>query len=132
MNVQHWFTLESMHHRTGLLLKYGQRLLCAAMVMGAGFCVFSFLVAQLLQQPEAYLHTQGFMFNYAEIAHGESAPAILANGHTGQKNQKDPNWDGALAGASLGFTLGQNIPFIGAACGPVLGGILGYELDSRI
>lgn len=130
---QQWPSLESMHRKIGLLLQSGQRLLCAILILGVSFCMLSILIFKVVKQPEAYLHTQGFMLNYAEIAKAEPNPL-----HTMQDNPNrashtaDPNWDGTLAGASAGFNLGQNIPFIGSVCGPVLGAIIGYKLDSRI
>jgi hypothetical protein len=126
-------SLESLHQNTGLLLKYGQRLFCAMIVMGTLFCMFSYAVAKVLKQPEAFLHTQGFMFNYAEMAQGDAAPYMKTNNLPMLPDHpKDPNWDGTVAGASVGFTIGQNNPIIGSGCGPVFGALLGYQLDSRI
>jgi len=133
MIAQQWPTLESMHRSTGLLLQSGQRLLCAVVILGVSFCMLSVIIFKLVKQPEAYLHTQGFMLNYAEMSKMESTPLWLTQDKPKLAAQpKDPNWDGSLAGASVGFNLGQNIPFIGPVCGPVLGAIIGYKLDSRI
>ena len=133
MIVQQWPTLESLHQSTGLLLQSGQRLLCAIVMLGISFCLLSLLTFKLVQQPEAYLHTQGFMLNYAEITKAESTPIWMLQSQSKRVVQtQDPNWDGSLAGASVGFNLGQNIPFIGPVCGPILGAIIGYKLDSRI
>jgi len=133
MKAQPLPTLESMHHKTGTLLMLGQRLLSATFILGTMFCMFAYGLAEVIRQPEAYLHMQGFMFNYAEMAQGEAAPYMkVDNLPVLPEHPTDPNWDGTLAGASAGYTVGQNIPFIGSFCGPVLGAILGYRLDSRI
>jgi hypothetical protein len=125
--------LEALHCSTGRLLRLGHRLLAAVVVMGTLFCMLSMALLNLLQQPEAFLNTQAFMFNYAEAARLENAPGMaLDKAPVLPAKPKDPNWDGTLAGTSVGFNLGQNIPMVGLICGPVLGAILGYELDSRI
>jgi hypothetical protein len=126
-------TLESLHRNTGKLLRYGQRLLVAIFIMGPLFCLLSISILKLIRQPEAFLNTQAFMVNYTEAAQGDAASEITANNHVLRVSKpKDPNWDGTLAGASVGFSLGQNIPLIGVIGGPVLGAIIGYEMDSRI
>jgi hypothetical protein len=93
-------------------------------------------VLYLIRNPEQTLHTQAFKFNYTEFASAAAhpstdgtpanTPSTLSTQHT------DPNWDGMLAGAGLGLTLGRNVPFIGYVGGSVLGAMLGYHLDSRI
>lgn len=126
--------LESLHYKTGKLLAYGQRLLAAIFLMGTLFCLLSLSILKLITQPEDFLNTQAFMVNYTEAVQSDAAPdAGLSKSQQSVKlKPKDPNWDGTLAGASVGFTLGQNIPLIGMLGGPVLGSILGYEMDSHI
>lgn len=133
MKAEQRAALEALHRSTGELLKLGRRLLTAIIVMGTLFGMLCMAILNLLQQPEAFLNTQAFMFNYAEAARIESAPTMQTSSQpTLIAKPKDPNWDGTLAGASVGFNLGQNIPFIGIVGGPVLGAILGYQLDSKI
>jgi len=136
MACQPGFTLKILHESIGSLLTLGHRLLAAILIMGSAFCLFSLVIFNILRQPELLLHNQAFLFNYASSSSETSK--VLNPIHPGevvgikQNKPKDPNWDGTLAGASLGFTLGQNIPLVGMFIGPVFGGILGYEMDSRI
>ena len=133
MTAKQRATLESLHHNLGKLLAYGQRLLGAILVMGTLFCLLSIVMLNLIRQPETFLNTQAFMVNYSEAIQSDRAPKTAAQSQPELPvKPKDPNWDGSLAGASVGFTLGQNIPLIGAVGGPVLGAILGYEMDSHI
>jgi hypothetical protein len=133
MACQPGFTLKILHESIGSLLTLGHRLLAAILIMGSTFCLFSLVVFNILRQPELLLHNQAFLFNYASSSSETSK--VLSPIHPGEVTRikpKDPNWDGALAGVSLGFTLGQNIPLVGMFIGPVFGGFLGYEMDSRI
>jgi hypothetical protein len=133
MACQSGFTLKILHESIGSLLTLGHRLLAAILIMGSAFCLFSLVVFNILRQPELLLHNQAFLFNYASSS--SETPKVLNPIHSGEVARvkpKDPNWDGTLAGVSLGFTLGQNIPLVGMFIGPVFGGILGYEMDSRI
>jgi len=125
--------LEVLHHRTGQLLTIGRRLLAAIVLLGSIFCVISLMTLHVLKNPEETLHTQAFMMNYTEFSKTALAQAQvkqLAANHN--KQNTDPNWDGMLAGAGIGATLGRGIPMIGSITGPVIGALIGYQLDSRI
>jgi hypothetical protein len=125
--------LETIHHRTGRLVVLGNRLLAAIVLLGALFCVISVTALGILKNPEQFLHTQAFMMNYTEFSR---AQAVLTPTHTERNPQDsdntDPDWDGMLAGAGIGATLGQNIPLLGSIGGPIIGAVIGYQLDSRI
>ena len=126
--------LESLHRGTGKLIIIGNRTLAAIVALGSLFCLLAFGCFHLVRQPEKVFHMQAFMFNYSDFSHAE-ADALAASSASGRpkgNTPQDPNWDGVLAGSSLGFTLGRNIPLIGGVVGPVAGAILGYEMDSRI
>jgi hypothetical protein len=126
-------TLEALHHRTGRLVVFGNRLLAAIVLLGAMFCLISLMTLSLLQNPEKLLHTQAFMMNYTEFSQTESEEIPTSTLDAWPNVQAtDPNWDGMLAGAGIGATFGQNIPLIGCIGGPIIGAIIGYQLDSRI
>lgn len=126
-------TLETLHHRTGRLVIFGNRLIVAVVLLGAMFCAISLVALSMIKNPERILHTQAFMMNYTEFYQTESANTPFNPSGIQQTMQtSDPNWDGMLAGAGVGATLGQNIPLIGCIGGPILGAVIGYQLDSHI
>lgn len=126
--------LRSLHNQTGQLLTIGSRLLAAVVVLGSLFCLFSVAALYLFRHPERVFQTQAFMLNYAEFAHANNRQEQAATGpdHLRPQGHQDPDWDGAFAGASIGLTLGRNIPLIGYVAGPVAGALIGYKLDSKI
>lgn len=127
--------LERMHWETGKLLKIGNRLLAAVVSIGGIFCVMAFFSLQLVRQPEKVLHLQAFIFNYSEFAHVQEdrVPPLATPIHsTLATKANDPNWDGMMAGAGLGFNLGRNIPLVGSVAGPIIGAMIGYTMDSKI
>ncbi|WP_373532131.1 hypothetical protein [Vampirovibrio sp.] len=126
--------LETAQARIALLVKLGNRLLAGILLMGGLFCVMSIMFTQLLKQPEQALQLQAFAFNYSDFAKVEKGRVLSARETTSPENAglEDPNWDGTLAGASLGLAVGRDLPVIGWVIGPVVGAMLGYQLDSHI
>ncbi|MCE3235885.1 MAG: hypothetical protein K0Q50_2065 [Vampirovibrio sp.] len=126
--------LERLHSDTGKLLKIGNRLMAAVVSLGGIFCLMAFMGMQLAKQPEKTLHLQAFMFNYSEFAHIQEDTQTAPSDKSGTTVRKpnDPNWDGLMAGAGLGFNMGRNIPLIGVVVGPVIGAMIGYDMDSKI
>lgn len=126
--------LESLHRRTEKLITIGNRTLAAVISLGSVFCLIAFACFHLAKQPEKTFHMQAFMFNYSDFSHAQAdvVPTTSAQSTLHKNTPQDPNWDGAVAGSSLGFSIGRNIPLIGCVVGPVVGAMLGYELDSRI
>ncbi len=121
------------HYRTGLLIKGGNRLLAAVLLLGGLFAVLCTGFLNFLQKPEQSLQIQAFMFNQAEFAQAEQGQSGLEGLRKAPVPKAlDPNWDGALAGASLGWSAGQSIPMIGMLVGPLVGAIICYHLDERI
>lgn len=121
------------HHRTGLLIKGGNRLFAAVLLLGGLFSVLCTAFLNLLQKPEQSLHIQAFMFNQAEFAQAERGESGLSGLRKKPASKAlDPNWDGAIAGAGLGFSAGQGIPMIGMIVGPLVGAVICYHLDDRI
>ena len=129
-------SLKALHRHLGNLFCMGRLLTVTVMVMGSLFCLLSLFLFRAVQHPEALLNAQGFMLNYAELHPLESA-SVKQTGRpedSGIRHSQptDPNWDGALAGASLGFNLGQSVPLFGAVGAPLLAAIISYELDTKI
>lgn len=126
--------LERLHADTGKLLKIGNRLMAAVVCLGGVFCLMAFLGLQVTKQPEKVLHLQAFMFNYSEFAHIQEDALASNAGASPMSVHKanDPNWDGLMAGAGLGYNLGRNIPLIGCVAGPIIGAMIGYDMDSKI
>lgn len=126
--------LKVIHRRVGLLVQTGNRLLASVVVLGIMFGLLSVYSLQLLQHPEQVLRLQSFMFNYSEFSQVERNALSSGQAHAlkVEKKSHDPNWDGAIAGASLGLAVGRDLPVIGLFVGPVVGATIGYELDSRI
>lgn len=125
--------LQKAHNRSGELLRAGNRLLACGLLLGSLFCVLSVYAAQFVEQPEQALKLQAFMVNYAEFnrapRHEQTRDFLL---RAERKVPSDPNWDGVLAGASLGLAVGRNIPIIGVIICPVVGAMVGYQLDSKV
>lgn len=133
MSDRHRHLLEATRHRTAVLLRTGNRLLAGILSLGSIFCVLSVLFANLLKQPEQALQVQAFMFNYSDFSQAEQGLPLSSRLKPSQQvKPHDPNWDGVIAGASLGLAIGRDIPVIGLVIGPVIGATLGYQLDSRV
>lgn len=133
MNDRTLESLKSTHQRVGRLLQAGNRLLACGLLLGSLFCVLSVYATQFVKQPEQALRLQAFMVNYAELNRVEQrgdASGLLSRAEV--VKPADPNWDGAVAGASLGLSVGRDIPVIGMVIGPVVGAMVGYQLDSRV
>lgn len=129
--AQHW--LYKTHQGTAILIQAGNRLLASVLLLGGLFAIGCTGFLNFLQKPEQPLHLQAFIFNQAEFAQAERGESGLNNLRKApQRNVLDPNWDGALAGAGLGWSAGQSIPVLGIVIGPVLGAIVGYHLDERV
>ncbi len=125
--------LESIRERIAHLLHSGNRLLACGLSLGAIFCVMAVYANQFIKAPEQALHLQDFMFNASEFAQAEQSWTELKPGHSLEKQKPvDPNWDGTLAGISLGITVGRSIPVVGYVLGPIAGAMIGYQLDSKI
>ena len=45
---------------------------------------------------------------------------------------QDPNWDGALSGICIGYTVGRHVPFFGMPIMVFWGALLGYQLDEKL
>ncbi|WP_303673263.1 hypothetical protein [Vampirovibrio chlorellavorus] len=121
------------HNRTGLLIKSGNRLLAAVLLLGGLFAFGCTGFLNFMQKPEHSLQLQGFLFNQAEFAQAEQGQAGLQGLRKSPVPKAlDPNWDGAVAGASLGASAGQSIPMVGWIVGPLVGAAVGYHLDARI
>jgi hypothetical protein len=130
-----------MHVTTGETITICNRLLAAVILLGSLFCLMLLASLQLARNPEEVLKLQAFAFNYNEFAslnRQEAQEQVLISANRkhfppkGAEPVEDPNWDGMLAGAGLGFTLARGLPFIGPVAGPVVGAVIGYRLDSRI
>lgn len=140
MGIYSEISTQTLHSAVGLLVKSGSRLLITVITLGTVFCVITSCILQLSKSPEQTLYLKTFMFNYSEfsrVATRTGTDALKAarpeqTASNGRTVQQDPNWDGVLAGASLGYTLGRNVPFIGSVGGPLLGMAIGYQMDSRI
>lgn len=121
------------HHRTGLLIKSGNRLLAAVLLLGGLFGIGCTGFINLMQKPEQSLQIQGFLFNQAEFAQAEQGQSGFQGLRKSPVSKAlDPNWDGAVAGASLGWSAGRSIPVIGWVVGPLVGAAVGYQLDERV
>jgi hypothetical protein len=138
MSERYHHLLEIAHYRTGLLVKLGNRLLLAIFLMGGLFCVMSVMLIHFLNRPEAVLHLHAFAFNYSDFVQAEEGRVVSHREmFSSQENARrdfshDPNWDGAIAGASLGLAVGRDVPVVGLVFGPVIGAMVGYQLDTRI
>ncbi len=121
------------HQRTGLLIKGGNRLLAAVLLLGGLFAVGCTGFINFMQKPEQSLQIQGFMFNHAEFAQAERGQSGLQGLRKApEASALDPNWDGAVAGAGLGWSVGRSIPVFGSIVGPLVGAVICYHLDERI
>lgn len=121
--------LQQVHARTGKLIMLCNRLLVTMLVLGLVFCALVIGGMQVLSKPERYFATQAFSLNYMESAERET---VLKTGQLDGQAQRDPNWDGIVAGGSIGTTLGSSIPFVGPYVGPLAGAVVGYRMDSRL
>lgn len=121
------------HRWTAWLVRSGNRLFLAILLLGSLFGAFTMGLWQVLQKPEQALQIQGFLYNLAEFdqaGQGQSGPPQPQKSR--QANRLDPSWDGALAGAGLGWSVGQSVPVIGSIAGSLLGAVVCYQLDERI
>ncbi len=129
-------SLKALHRQLGELFHLGRLLAVTIAVMGSLFTLLTVFMLKAVHHPETLLHAQGYLLNYKELhaleASSASQPPRFNDLQTSTRKPTDPNWDGALAGGSLGFNLGQNVPVIGLIGGPLLGAILGYELDKQL
>lgn len=121
--------LQEVHQKTGELITMCNRLLVAVVLLGTLFCLMMLSGFKLLQNPEQILTNQAFSMNYLESAQNET---IRKTGGLEGEAMRDPNWDGIVAGGSLGMTIGSGIPFVGAYIGPLMGAVVGYRMDARI
>ncbi len=94
---------------------------CRCVAIAFASCLMFLAVAlftiSLVMHPERYIQV--------------SAPPASATEAAVEPGQ-DPNWDGALAGAGIGYSYGGYFPFLGAPVTALLGGIIGYQLDKSI
>lgn len=133
MNDRYLESLKATHQKAALLLRAGNRLLVYGLALGSLFCIFSVYATQFIQQPEQALRLQAFMVNYSEFNRVEQSIVSVGSSVQSKKlKPQDPNWDGAVAGASLGLAVGRDIPIIGMVICPVIGAMVGYQLDSKI
>lgn len=133
MNDRYLESLKATHQKVALLLRAGNRLLVYGLALGSIFCLFSVYALQFIQQPEQALRLQAFMVNYSEFNRVEQPVVFVGSAMQSKKlKPQDPNWDGAVAGASLGLAVGRDVPMIGMVICPVVGAMVGYQLDSRI
>ena len=121
--------LEELHRKTGELLTWCNRLLATVVLLGTAFCLMLGGTMHLMSNPEELLATRAFNLNYMESAEHE---ALANSGEVNGEAQRDPEWDGMLAGGSLGLEVGRSIPFVGVFIGPVVGAAVGYEMDKKI
>lgn len=134
MRIPQGFTLESLHERIGGMLKLGNRLFAAVLLLGSLFSVVAVKSQIVLQHPAEALHLQAFQFNYSEfrqVEGGLSSRQIKTLARLWHK-VNDPDWDGALAGLGAGLSIGQDIPMVGLILAPAIGAAIGYQLDSEI
>lgn len=112
-------TLRKIQESIERLLILGNRLIVIGVIGGSVFTATAILLAFLLASPQALLKTQGYEINVLDSQWEPSS-------------EKDSNWDGMLAGASMGYSYGHAIPFWGSALGAAIGASVGYRLDDRI
>jgi len=125
-------TLQSVHQGIGEILALLNRIVTCGVVLGLAFSITAYGFLNLGREPEKLLNLQAFLFNYTELAHaGEKLGPPSQTGGAGQKTQ-DPVWDGFMAGAGIGMTVGRSIPFIGGIIGFVTGGMIGHQVDQRV
>lgn len=125
-------TLQALHTKTGELITVCNRMLAAVISLGSLFCLMLMASMVLAQKPEQVFHIQAFMINYSEFAKAEAPSDVAVAAQKAGPLHKDPNWDGAVAGAGMGLTVGRNIPLIGGVAGPIIGALIGYRMDSKI
>lgn len=125
--------LEKVHARVRMATVVCSRLLMAVVVLGSLFSLLAWSATQVFQTPEVFFRMQAFRFTHYEFSTlSAQHVAERARRNPGREASSDPDWDGAFAGASLGLTLGRNVPLIGGVLGPVAGGVIGYRMDKRI
>jgi hypothetical protein len=125
--------LESVHRKTGDILRLCTRLMAAMICFGTVFSILVIMGMTVARYPERLLQVQAFMFNYNEFSHSEHALKTESSAIVSPKaGLSDPNWDGMLAGAGIGFTIGRDIPLVGFVVAPIAGAFLGYQLDKKI
>ncbi len=141
--------LELLNQQGEAFVRFTRRFFAVALVLGVAFTLFADFAANVSRTPERYLFIQGFAFNYSEAINKPVQRVTLAGPHaiaTAQTQAlqnsqtlaitgpevSDPNWDGALTGATIGLNAGQQIPIIGPVLGPLIGAWYGYRLDARI
>jgi hypothetical protein len=141
MTTEFRSVLELVHDRLGDVLRWSNRATAALVSLGSIFFLLAAFTIQIAREPDKMLHTQAFFYNYREfseanrlavIAKEETSTPPISGGEPDEDALKDPDWDGAVAGAAVGYSLGQSIPLVGFALGPVIGGFLGYKMDQRI
>lgn len=130
--------LSLLHHKTGEVLRLCSRMMAAVVVLGTVFCLLLTGVVHVLQHPARVLKTQAFMVNQLETMETKKMlqQELARNANDDRTAQApllhDPNWDGLLAGAGAGWTLGRSVPVLGAILGPAVGAWMGYQLDARV
>lgn len=114
------------HRLIGRMLSVTLKAAWTVVACGLFFTLITFWTQEIISQPLTLFKMEGTLVNmqdYAEInqtVSNSSATAI------------DPDWDGALAGFSLGCAYTSSIPIVGPVLSPLLGAIVGYQLDSSV
>lgn len=110
------------HYVTGQWLFVINRLLFGFVALGLVFTMGYMPLANVVENPEVQLQAQAFQINYYEMVKSRQDEVVAT----------DPDWDGALAGMSTGYTMTRDLPFVLPMMGAVIGAVIGFQLDSKI
>lgn len=110
--------IDRIHRSTGRLVRWTNAILFGAFTLGTAFVLLTLPLLKLAENPYQMLKGQTFMVNHIQLGAGQP--------------QADPVWDGMLAGISTGYALGKGVPFMGVIAGPLLGALIGHQVDQDL